>query len=121
MPELVPSRAHYQERRLLRDIPSWSPHGYGQSAQPMGARNTRPAFPRSRGCSVVPFYNEARTHLALDKDAPLCRPARSTGGLSEPSPATCLLPRMAWLRTVLLRGGRQAPFNRARPILMSAL
>jgi hypothetical protein len=38
--------------------------------------------PRSRGRSVVVLYNRVRTHLSLEKDAPLGRPVQAIGSLA---------------------------------------
>jgi hypothetical protein len=35
--------------------------------------------PRSRGRSVVVLYNGTRTHLSLNKDAPISRAAEAAG------------------------------------------
>jgi hypothetical protein len=50
--------------------PSASPPGCKQSVRPKGARDTQPPVRRSRGCSVVSFYNEVRPHSALGGRTP---------------------------------------------------
>src|SRR6202022_2092044 len=55
--------------------PSQPPHEYGPGIRPKDATDKEARTPRSRGRSVVVLYNGTRTHLALNKDAPISRAA----------------------------------------------
>ena len=51
---------------------------------PMAAREAcRRASPRPYLKSYARYYNETRTHLALEKDAPVSRPVQRSGGISS--------------------------------------
>jgi hypothetical protein len=45
----------------------------------MDATDKEARAPRSRGRSVVVLYNGTRTHLSLNKDAPMLRSAETAG------------------------------------------
>ena len=63
--------------------PSRSPHEYGPGIRPKDATDKEARAPRSRGRSVVVLYNGVRTHLSLNKDAPVFRPVQRTGVISS--------------------------------------
>jgi hypothetical protein len=52
-----------------------------QAARDAGASFAR--VPRSYGRYLVALYNRVRTHLALDKDAPLHRSAQTVGPIAS--------------------------------------
>ena len=56
-----------------RRLVARSPHGHEQHARTTDATGREPRVPRSYGRYLVALYNRVRTHLALDKDAPLHR------------------------------------------------
>src|SRR5215831_10018088 len=51
----------------------------------MAHGDSRRSFMRCRSTPPVGNYNETRTHLALDKDAPLSRTVKRAGGYSLPT------------------------------------
>src|ERR1700682_917059 len=59
--------------------PSRQPHEYGPGIRPKDATDKEARTPRSRGRSVVVLYNGARTHLSLNKDAPVPRAVQTVG------------------------------------------
>src|SRR6202158_5330321 len=59
--------------------PSRPPHEYGPGIRPKDATDKEARPPRSRGRSVVVLYNRARTHLSLEKDAPVSRAVDRAG------------------------------------------
>src|ERR1700694_813594 len=61
--------------------PSQPPHEYGPGIRFKDATDKEARPPRSRGRSVVVLYNEVRTHLSLNKDAPTPRPIQSAGSI----------------------------------------
>src|ERR1700676_3617114 len=66
-------------------LPSQPPHEYGPGIRPKDATDKEARTPRSRGRSVVVLYNGTRTHLSLNKDAPISRAAEAAGPHSVPS------------------------------------
>src|SRR4030081_1430570 len=63
--------------------PSQSPHEYGPGIRPKDATDKEARTPRSRGRSVVVLYNELRTHLSLNKDAPVTRQIQRIGSIKS--------------------------------------
>src|ERR1700704_4800249 len=65
--------------------PSQPPHEYRPGIRPKDATDKEARTPRSRGRSVVVLYNAARTHLSVNKDAPMARmsPFLASLGLRE--------------------------------------
>src|SRR5205823_296053 len=61
--------------------PSSSFHVRTPPGQTTDARDKELPVPRSCGCYVVELYNESRTHLALEKDAPLRRAIQRCGAI----------------------------------------
>src|SRR5882672_5506179 len=59
--------------------PSQPPHEYGPGIRPKDATDKEARTPRSRGRCVVVLYNQARTHLSVNKDAPSPRTVHSVG------------------------------------------
>jgi hypothetical protein len=72
------SRPHDCSERLRRS-PSRPPHEREQGILPRDAMDTEPCALRSCGRPVVVFYNGARTHLSLNKDAPVPRAVQAIG------------------------------------------
>src|SRR5262244_1618890 len=60
-----------------------SPHGHEQHARTTDATGREPRVPQSYGRYLVALYNGVRTHLALDKDSPLHRPAQTVGRIAS--------------------------------------
>jgi len=59
--------------------PSRPPREYRPGIRPKDATDKEARPPRSRGRSVVVLYNKTRTHLSLQKDAPVFRAVERTG------------------------------------------
>src|SRR3979490_3360315 len=61
--------------------PCRSSHGRKPEGQTTDAIDTKDHECQSRGRSRTFLYNRVRTHLALDKNAPLGRPVQTTGSV----------------------------------------
>ena len=68
-------KRHYQ--------PCRRPHERKLGDQTKDDADKEPREERSCGRSQTLLYNETRTHLALDKDAPASRPVQRTGVISS--------------------------------------